>query len=367
MEFFRTKSSETCRESAELLTKNQLQKAKSWSKSFFSRNKRNHEPQTSAENSDEGSDYLSDSNMGSKLNSNMSGSKTLAGILRNSEREMVADTEPRQECERNQTRMDEYYPGQTERVGVESFGHTRLPHSVDDSRLLESFEAERLRERPFTQVPGAVVNFDEEVRTIPREDSLSTIESPILERPEGNGTVEMETCSEEPRVNVCNQGADDMDVLDTAVQTPEPPRNTGDRPVATLQSLNTQVQEMIDYLGAYTKWSQNEFRVVRADEALCQAKLLTEVENLRRDMQDVQIRQDGYDVDLREVKTEIGNLSRQTLENEASSRERHDATMKLLQDIGAQNQLIASRMSADQSRRPSVEPQGIPDMTSKAS
>ena len=94
---------------------------------------------------------------------------------------------------------------------------------------------------------------------------------------------------------------------------------------------------MIDYLGAYTKWSQNEFRVVRTDEALGQAKLLTEVENLRRDTQDVQIRQDGYDVDLREVKTEIGNLSRQTQDNEASSKERHDATMKLLQDIGAQN------------------------------
>ena len=91
-----------------------------------------------------------------------------------------------------------------------------------------------------------------------------------------------------------------MDVLDTAMQTPEPPRNAEERPAATLQSLNTQVQEMIDYLGAYTKWSQDEFQTVRADEALGRAKLLTEVENLRRDMQDVQIRQDGYDVDLRE-------------------------------------------------------------------
>ena len=63
-------------------------------------------------------------------------------------------------------------------------------------------------------------------------------------------------------------------------------------------------------------------------------------------MQDVQIRPDGYDVDLREVKTEIGNLSRQTQENEASSKERHDATMKLLQDIGAQNPLIASHSRA---------------------
>ena len=149
MEFFRTRSSETCRESAELLTKNQLQKAKSWSKSFFNQNKRNHEPQTSAENSDEGSDYLSDSNMGSKSNSNMSGSKTLTGILRNGEREMMVSANPRQECERNQTRLDEYYPGQVEREGVESFRHTRLPHSTDASRLLESFEVERLRERKF--------------------------------------------------------------------------------------------------------------------------------------------------------------------------------------------------------------------------
>ena len=79
-----------------------------------------------------------------------------------------------------------------------------------------------------------------------------------------------------------------MDVLDTAMETPEPPRNTREKPVATLEFLNAQVQEMIDYLCAYTKWSQNEFRVVRADEALGQAKLLTEVQNLQRDMQDVQ-------------------------------------------------------------------------------
>ena len=83
-------------------------------------------------------------------------------------------------------------------------------------------------------------------------------------------------------------------------------------------------------------------------------------------MQDVQIRQDGYDVDLREVKTEIGNLSKQTQENEASSKERHDATMKLLQDIGAQNQLIASRMNVYQSRGPNVGQQLAPDVTPKA-
>ena len=77
---------------------------------------------------------------------------------------------------------------------------------------------------------------------------------------------------------------DDMDVLDTALETPEPPRNMREKPTATLESLNTQVQQMIDYLGEYTKWSQNEFRVVRADEALGHAKLLTELENLRRDM-----------------------------------------------------------------------------------
>ena len=59
---------------------------------------------------------------------------------------------------------------------------------------------------------------------------------------------------------------------------------------------------MIDYLGEYTKWSQNKFRVVRSDAALGPAKLLTEVENLRRDMQDVHIRQDGYDVDLKKLK-----------------------------------------------------------------
>ena len=118
MDFFRTKSSETCRESAELLTSNQLQKAKSWSKSFFNQKKRTNEPQTRAENSDEGSDYLSDRNMGSRSNSNMSGSKTLSGILRNNEREMIANAEPRHEGERNQTRMDEYYPGQAERTGA---------------------------------------------------------------------------------------------------------------------------------------------------------------------------------------------------------------------------------------------------------
>ena len=89
--------------------------------------------------------------------------------------------------------MDEYYPGQAERVGVKSFRHARLPRSTDCSRLLESFETEGLRERPFTQVPGAVVNFDEEVRTIPREDSLSTIESPVLGHSEGGNNVEMET------------------------------------------------------------------------------------------------------------------------------------------------------------------------------
>ena len=222
-----------------------------------------------------------------------------------------------------------------------------------------------MRVRPFTQVPGAVVNFDEEVKTIPREDSLSTKESPMLENPAGGSTVEMETCSEEPRINVGNQGANDMDVLDTTLETPEPPRHARERPVATLDSLNAQVQEMIDYLGQYTKWSQNEFRVVTANEALGQAKLSTEVENLRRNMQDVQIRQAGYDVDLREVKTEIDNLSRQTQENEASSKERHDATMKLLQDIGAQNQLIASRMSAEQSRGHSAGQQAEPDVTSK--
>ena len=83
-------------------------------------------------------------------------------------------------------------------------------------------------------------------------------------------------------------------------------------------------------------------------------------------MQDVQIRQDDYDVDLREVKTEIGNLSRQTQENEVSSKERYDATMKLLQDIGAQNQLIVSRMNADQSRGPNAEQQVAPDVTPKA-
>ena len=76
----------------------------------------------------------------------------------------------------------------------------------------------------------------------------------MLERSEGGSTIEMETCSEEPRVNVGNQGTDDMDVLDTAMETPEPPRNAGERPAATLQSLNAQMQEMIDYLGAYTKW-----------------------------------------------------------------------------------------------------------------
>ena len=64
------------------------------------------------------------------------------------------------------------------------------------------------------------------MRTIPREDSLSTKESPMLENLEGVGnTIEMETCGEEPRVNVGNQGADDMDVLDTALETPKPPRN----------------------------------------------------------------------------------------------------------------------------------------------
>ena len=134
---------------------------------------------------------------------------------------MIANAGARDECERNQTRLDEYYPGQAERVGLESFRHARLPRSTDCIRLLESFEAEGLRERPFTQVPVAVVNFDEEVRTIPREDSLSTIESPMLENPEGGGG----EGGEVPRVNVGNQGADDMDVLDTDLETPEPPRN----------------------------------------------------------------------------------------------------------------------------------------------
>ena len=44
---------------------------------------------------------------------------------------------------------------------------------------------------------------------------MSTIESPVQENHQGGSTVEMETCGVEPRVNVGNQGADDMDVLDT--------------------------------------------------------------------------------------------------------------------------------------------------------
>ena len=76
---------------------------------------------------------------------------------------------------------------------------------------------------------------------IPREDSLSTIESPMLEHPEGSSTVEMETCSEEPRVNVGNLGADDMDVLDTVLETPEPPRHAREKPVATLDFAGIRV------------------------------------------------------------------------------------------------------------------------------
>ena len=70
-------------------------------------------------------------------------------------------------------------------------------------------------------------------------------------------------------------------------EAPEPPRCARNRPVATLKSLNAQVQDMIDCVGEYTRWSQKEFRIVRVDEALGRAKLLTEVENLRRDMKDV--------------------------------------------------------------------------------
>ena len=41
--------------------------------------------------------------------------------------------------------------------------------------------------------------------------------------------------------------------------------------------------------------------------------------------------------------------------------------MKLLQNIGEQNQLIASSMSADPSRGPSTEQQIVPDATPKTS